>query len=145
MRAKVGLGIVAVTLVAFGLVAGSGLLAPPAAEAQSRPDAAPAGSLVIRFSTSVSPTFEGGAVGPPVPLTVEIRGDGASIRDIPAAAWRKQLPDQVKAALEEALEQALYAPPPADRRLDQILERLDGIERRLKQLEREKPSAKLSF
>jgi hypothetical protein len=97
---------------------------------------------VIRFTASVPRTFEGGAVGTEVPLIVEIRRDGLSNEDIPLIACQAYLPAKVKEALEkaleEAVEQAAYDLPPADRRLDRVLDRLDKIERRLKQIERGK-------
>jgi hypothetical protein len=135
MKAKIGLGVVAALLLAFGLVASGGLFAPPPTGAQSAPDAPRSGALLVRFTTPVVPVFETGAMGQPVELMIEIRGDGPALRGIPVGAWQENLPGKVKTALEEALTRAVDAPPSADRRPDQILERLDGIERRLKQLE----------
>jgi hypothetical protein len=90
-------------------------------------------SVVIRFVAHVSPIFEGGAVGQPVPFTVEIRGDRLF-----NPAWLKKVPEKVKEALQAALAEAADEEPPADRRLDQVLERLDKIEKRLKHIERQK-------
>ncbi len=98
-----------------------------------------AGPLVIRCTTSVHPIFEDGAVGQRVPLTVEIRMDARwKEANIPTEAWQKNLPEKVKEALESALAEAVGEDPPADRRRDQVLDRLDKIERRLKQIERAK-------
>jgi hypothetical protein len=136
MRAKVGLGIVAATLVTFGLIACNSLFCQsPAAEPP--PPVPQAGPVVIRFTTCVKPIFEGGAIGQPVPLTVEIRMDARwKEARISPELWQKNLPDKVKEAVEVALAEAAGEDPPADRRRDQVLDRLDKIERRLKQIER---------
>jgi hypothetical protein len=66
---------------------------------------------------------------------MDARRKGANI---PTEAWQKNLPEKVKEALESALAKPLGEDPPADRRRDQVLDRLDRIEERLKQIERGK-------
>jgi hypothetical protein len=109
-------------------------------EAQETPAPVPqAWPLVIRCSTFVTPVFETGATGERVSFTVEVRMDPRwKEANIPTQAWRENLPDRVKEALESALAEAVGENPPAYRRRDQILDRLDKIERRLKQIERVK-------
>ena len=89
---------------------------------------------VARISGRLSLLVEGGAVGQPVPLTVEIRGDHL----FNERAWRKKVPEKVKEALQSALAEAADEERPADRRLDQVLDRLDKIEKRLKHIEWQK-------
>jgi hypothetical protein len=168
MRAKVGMGLVAVILLVFGLMA-SNLFVPPPAEAhqplpvepppavakdvppQLPPEArtpvpppefktsqVPAlhSPVLAHFTTSVTPIFEGGAIGEPVRLTVEIRGKPLTT----TSSWRKKLPDKVKVAIESAMAEAASDEPP-DPRLDEILNRLDKLEKRLKHFERQKASS----
>jgi hypothetical protein len=146
MRAKVFLGVIATTLVTFGLIAASSLFVPPHVEAQEPPPvpaievqqqpppALQAEPLLSHFATTVTPIFEGGAVGEPVRLTVEIRGNPLST----TTSWQKRLPDKVKEAIESAMREAASEDPLPDPRLDQILDKLDKIEKRLQQIERGK-------
>jgi hypothetical protein len=98
--------------------------------------------VLVRFTTSVTPVFEGGAVGMPLPVTIEIRGDDRLAKIIRLAARRKKLPDKVKEAIQAALEEAATDDSPEDPRLDEILERLQSMEKRLKRIEEQKASSK---
>jgi hypothetical protein len=120
-------------------VAGSPhLVPPPPVKERSGP-----WPLVIHCTTLVSPIFEGGAIGQPVPLMVEIRKDPSFGEEaIRAAAWLPNLPAEVSKAVQSALAEAADEKSPEDRRLDQVLERLDKIERQLKRMERQKPSSR---
>jgi hypothetical protein len=74
-------------------------------------------------------------------LTVEIRGDGLSKENIHLASLQRKLPEKVKQAVQAAMDEAADEEPPADRRLDQVLDRLEKIERQLRHLERQKASS----
>src|SRR5438132_189987 len=100
MKAKIRLGLLAAALITLALIVSVGLLSPPYVVAQAPTPAAavPAQEpLLIRFTTSVSPVFEGGAVGAPVPFTIEIRAKGLANQDL--ALVQKELPEKVKSAL----------------------------------------------
>jgi hypothetical protein len=59
---------------------------------------------------------------------------------MPLTAWQKKVPDKVKEALQSAMVEASEEPP-ADARLDQILERLERVEKRLEFIARQKFSS----
>jgi hypothetical protein len=151
MRAKLSLGIIIAASIAVGFISGNTLFVPSAAEAQQiQLPGTTAEPVLVRFTTSVSPIWEGGAVGQALPITVEIRG--SSPQDVPLVAWRQELPGKIKQALEWELAKAEAVNPFAaasglsnqlngDRKLDQILERLDKMEKRIKQIEKKKPTS----
>ena len=85
---------------------------------------------------SVTPIFEGGAIGQPVPLTVEIRGKPLST----TTSWQKRLPDKVKEAIEKAMAEAA-SDEPSDPRLAEILNRLEKLEKRLDFIARKQRAA----
>jgi hypothetical protein len=90
---------------------------------------------LTRFTISVAPTYENGFVAGTARVTVDIFSEDA----LPHSGWEmKLLPDKIKSAIESAMAEAVSKDPPADRRQDQILERLDKIEKRLKQIESNK-------
>lgn len=91
---------------------------------------------VYKFKTTVSPTYEGGALGQEIPVTVEVRVTG--LKDCTPAMIQKNLPEKVKIGLAQALSNAANAGGSGDEKLGQILERLDRIEKQLQKLESEK-------
>ena len=73
-------------------------------------------------------------------MTVEVRTPYlVSTDDFSLAFWRKaQLPERVKDALERALDGAEPPLPTTGQEVQQLLERLDDIERRLQFVEQQK-------
>lgn len=91
-------------------------------------------ALLVQFTAVVSPIYEGGAVGPPVPYTVQIRGPGSKEELL---AGHEELVATIRRELEKAAAevQAPSGPEGIEKKLDLILRRLDKIERRLGQAE----------
>ena len=94
------------------------------------------GGFKCRFGVTITPWFEGGAVGEPILYTVEISGHPPE----PFEVFEDVLPDQVRAGLLKTLrrmkaKQASAASPALEQMLDKVLDRLDVIEERLGKLE----------
>lgn len=85
---------------------------------------------IWKFKTTVAPTYEGGAIGQELPVTVEVRITG--LKDFTPAQLRQHLPEKIKIGLTQALSGST-----ADK-FEQILERLERIEKRLQEVESQK-------
>ena len=90
--------------------------------------------LQVRFTASITPIFEGGAQGQPFTVPVQVVIKTGEVTHLPL---KEQLPEQVKRALQSALTDDLPLGPTKmrDTKLDNILEQLARIERRLQKVE----------
>jgi hypothetical protein len=148
MRAKWGVGIL-VTAAALYLLALNCTFRPSAAEAQppaadpppavAAAEAAAASGdkgqqVLMNFTVHASPIFEGGAVGQPVPFTIEIRGPALARQLLPSV--QKELAAQVKREIESWYTQPQGKLVPPDVKFDLILQRLDQIEKKVSEFEK---------
>jgi hypothetical protein len=94
----------ALSLVLLGLITAAGLLFPAAAHAEATSDSPPANPALARFTAYLTPIFEGGVVGQPIPYAVAIRGDDL----VSVLALQPQLANKLQMAMESARQQRQF-------------------------------------